>query len=54
MPAKVMKLRGKWRVVEAKTRRLVRNRSGTPVDGGGTILKSKAERQARAINANQR
>ena len=49
MPARVRKQGNKWRVVEPSGR-LVRNNSGKPVDGGGHESKTKAERQARAIN----
>jgi hypothetical protein len=49
MPATVKKQSGKFRVVEPSGK-LVRNRAGTPVDGGGHASKAKAVRQARAIN----
>jgi hypothetical protein len=52
MPATVRKQGGKFRVVEP-TGKLVRNRGGMPVDGGGHASKAKATRQARAINANR-
>lgn len=49
MPARVEKRDGKWRVVEPSGK-LVRNRAGTPVDGGGHRRKEEAQAQARAIN----
>lgn len=52
MPAKVEKRGKKFRVVEAKTGKIVKNRAGTAVDGGGHKSQDKAARQARAINAN--
>lgn len=51
MPATVKKQAGKYRVVEPNGR-LVRNKAGTPVDGGGHTTESAAKQQARAINAN--
>ena len=52
MPVKTEKRGDKYRVVEAKTGRIARNRSGTPVDGGGHASKAQASSQARAVNAN--
>ncbi|MCH8147379.1 MAG: hypothetical protein IH987_05195 [Planctomycetes bacterium] len=52
MPVIAVK-RGKLhRVVEEATKRIARQPSGTPVDGGGHRSAAKAKRQARAINAN--
>lgn len=51
MPARVVKRGGKYRVVEPSGK-LVKNKKGTPVDGGGHASKGKAQAQARAINAN--
>ena len=51
MPATVKEKAGKWRVVEPNGR-LVRNKSGTPIDGGGHSSRLKAMKQARAVNAN--
>ena len=51
MPVTVKKLRGKFRVVEAKTGRVAKNNKGTSVDGGGYSSEAHAKRQARAINA---
>jgi hypothetical protein len=54
MPAFSRKRGNKWRVMENKAHpKLVRNNSGTPVDGGGHSTKMKADAQARAINASQ-
>jgi len=56
MPAMVRRREGKFRVVEPSDSgdvKLVRGPSRQPVDGGGFRVKRSAERQARAINANQ-
>jgi len=53
MPATVAKRGEKYRVVEDDGS-LVKNKQGTPVDGGGHKSRSAAEAQARAINANKR
>jgi len=50
VPAKVAKKGGKYRVVHGSDNRLVKNSSGTPVDGGGHQTGTAAEKQARAIN----
>lgn len=50
MPAKVIKRGDKYRVVEPSGKLVKRN--GKPVDGGGHTSKAKAQKQARAINAN--
>ena len=51
MPVTVSKRGPKFRVVEAGSGKIVKNRAGTAVDGGGHASKSKASRQARAINS---
>lgn len=52
MPARVSKRGDKYRVVHGPGKgKLVRNRAGTPVDGGGHSSKSKAQRQANVVNA---
>ena len=53
MPASVKKIGKKYRVVEhdGKT---VRNKAGTPVDGGGHNSRSQAIKQAQAIDIDQR
>jgi hypothetical protein len=53
MPAKVVKRGPKYRVVEPSGR-VVKNKAGTAVDGGGHKTKAKALAQARAINANSK
>jgi hypothetical protein len=50
MPAKVAKRGGKFRVVEARTGRIVKNKAGTAADGGGHRSRARAQAQARAIN----
>jgi len=50
MPARVKKKNGKFRVVHGEDSKLVRNAGGEPVDGGGHVTGTAAERQARAIN----
>lgn len=49
MPASIKKRGKKFRVVEPSGK-LVRNRAGTPVDGGGHSSKKRALSQASAIN----
>ncbi len=51
MPATVRFIKDKYRVVEADTGKVVKNKAGTAVDGGGHNTRVAAERQARAINA---
>ena len=53
MPAHVEQRGSRYRVVEPNGR-LVRNRKGTPVDGGGHSSRKNARAQAAAININQR
>ena len=52
MPAQVMKLNNKYRVVEPNGT-IVKNAKGGPVDGGGHSTRAKAQAQASAINASQ-
>lgn len=52
MPAHVEQRGSKYRVVEPNGR-LVKNRAGTPVDGGGHNSRKEAQAQASAININQ-
>lgn len=49
MPAKARKIGNKYRVVHGNNK-LVRNKSGGPVDGGGHKTRDKAVAQAAAIN----
>ena len=52
MPAKVVKRKNKFRLIHeiGRRRRLIKNSKGKPVDGGGHSSRSKALRQAAAIN----
>lgn len=50
MPVTVAKRGGKFRVVEPGGG-VAKNRAGTAIDGGGYGSKSRAARQARAVNA---
>lgn len=52
MPAHVTKRGDKFRVVE-KGGKLVRNDSGTPIDGGGHKTERMAQKQASAVNISQ-
>jgi len=54
MPACARKRGDKWRVVECDDGSLVRNKEGTPIDGGGHDSERAAQRQASAINISQR
>lgn len=49
MPNKVVKMGGLFRLVEARTGRIVKNRAGTAVDGGGNRSKTRVEGQRTAI-----
>ena len=51
VPVKVSKRGDKFRVVEAETNRIAKNKSGTALDGGGHKVKDKASKQASAINS---
>lgn len=53
MPNKVAKRNGKFRVIEGDTGRIVKNKSGTAIDGGGFSSKDKAQKQASAVNISQ-
>jgi len=53
MPVKIEKRGDKYRVIEAETGRLCRNKAGTPCDGKGHTSKAGAQRQANAINRNK-
>lgn len=53
MPVKTKKIGEKWRVVEASSGKIVLNRKGNPVDGGGHQTEQSAKKQAAAINANK-
>jgi len=52
MPVKTVKRGKKFRVVEAATGKIAKNKGGTALDGGGHASKGKSNRQARAVNAN--
>lgn len=52
MPVKVVKRGAKYRVVEASSGAIAKNKGGTAADGGGHASEAKAKAQARAINAN--
>lgn len=51
MPVKVLKRGDKFRIIESATGRIAMSDGGKAVDGGGHKTKSKAKRQARAINS---
>ena len=50
MPVKTTKRGGKYRVVEAATGRIAKNKGGTAADGGGHSSPGKARAQVGAIN----
>lgn len=52
MPVIVAKRAGKFRVVEATTGKIAKNRGGTATDGGGHSSRARATKQIQAINAN--
>jgi len=49
VPNKVVQIKGKYRLIEKDTGRLVKNAEGTAVDGGGHESKEKAVKQLQAI-----
>ncbi len=49
MPNKVVKRGDKYRVVEADSGRVTKNRAGTAVDGGGHGSRPAAQRQVNAM-----
>ncbi len=53
MPVKVKKIAGVFRVVESDTEKIVKNRAGTAVDGGGHRSQAAAVRQVNGINLAQ-
>ena len=53
MPAFPAKIHGRWRVAHGRPTRVLLNRSGSPVDGGGYSSRLRALAQSRAINARQ-
>lgn len=52
MPVECTKRGNKYRVVEANTNNIAKNKNGTPVDGGGHNTPGQCRQQAKAINAN--
>ena len=53
MPNCTRKIGDKFRVVECLTGKLVKNKAGTAVDGGGFRSAARAKSQAVAINISQ-
>lgn len=51
MPVTAKKVGKKYRVVEAETGAIAKNKAGTAADGGGHATMMAATRQARAMNA---
>lgn len=54
MPVTTRFIKDKYRVVEASTGKVAKNKAGTAVDGGGHTLRRDAKKQARAINASEK
>lgn len=54
MPVTVKKVGKKWRVVEAASGNIARNKGGTALDGGGHESREKAVSQSRAVNMHLR
>lgn len=50
MPVKPAFRRGKYRVVEADTGRIAKNKAGTAIDGGGHASQAGAIAQVGAVN----
>ena len=53
MPVTVKKVRDKFRLIEPNGN-VAKNASGTAIDGGGHKTKTKAQRQAAAVNSKER
>ncbi len=51
MPVIVIKRGPKYRIVESKSRRILKTSKNKAVDGGGHTTLKSAKAQARAINA---
>lgn len=54
MPVKVARRNGKFRVIEANTGRIAKNKAGTSIDGGGHLIKNKAVKQVGAVNSTKK
>jgi hypothetical protein len=50
MPVKTVKRGDKFRIIEANTGRIAKNKGGTALDGGGYKSKDKAKAQVSAVN----
>lgn len=50
MPVKVAKRKGKFRVIEAATGNIAKNKAGTAIDGGGHKTMTQAVKQVGAVN----
>jgi len=50
MPVKVAKKGDKFRVIEAKTGKIAKNKAGTAIDGGGHATMAQAVKQVGAVN----
>lgn len=53
MPVVVRKRGPKYRVVEASTGNLAKNKAGTPLDGNGHASRASASNQAKAVNSSK-
>lgn len=51
MPVKIKPMGGKWRVVEANSGKIAKNKAGTALDGGGHSSKDAALKQVGAVNS---
>lgn len=54
MPVKTVKKGSKFRVVESSTGKIVKNKKGTSIDGGGHSTRDKAVKQVQAVNLSER
>lgn len=54
MPVKIVKRGDKFRVVESSTGEIAMTSKGNARDGGGHTSRNKAQRQANAINVNEK
>jgi hypothetical protein len=53
MPLRAARKGDKYRIVETETGRIAKNKAGTAIDGGGFKSRSRAVKQAQAVNISQ-
>lgn len=53
MPVSVARRKGIFRIIEATTGKIAKNKAGTAVDGGGHSSRKRATSQVAAINSSK-